>query len=720
MSQISRRDWLKVTAAAAVPSEAESDLDPRGRIHIPIGIPNTLDTLKTFIEAEGNFSPGFGSFGIYFWLLDQGTGKLLAPTMNQIPCDRGLRDGLLIPWVRWRAGNTEVTTEICQVSRNSPAGAVMVVAARTVVHNRGAAPVRHLLLAALRAIGPAGYDLRRLEIGPAGNALIADGHPGLVAFSRPSGTGVLNADIIRQGMLPEMTYAVSETGDCCGALWFDCALRPAESRQFDFICPVLPGRRAARHRWEDRKQNAMVDTSELNPPDGGILQPDPGLHYYSTLRPQDLFDEAETYWRRFSGGFEVRLPDPRWRESLRAILGHAALAMNEGAPDVAVVNYNVFNRDGVYVANILQKAGQFALAEQALDYFLAHPFNGRAYPEADNPGQILWALAEQFQFTHDTQWLRRAYPAASRIAGLIEYLRTTAGPHWVNPAGLEFGDAAPVPVRQELKPGRCDGYHPEYTEAFDIAGLRAAVALAQAAGQPEDARKWTALAERLLASYDEKFSPALAKGYGGYAVLWPCRLYPLDSGKGHEQFRAVGERKPNGWRYFPLAAAHQGLLAGNREAGYATLNAHLAHPHMHGWYALDEGGGSASGAWPRVRTRWPHSKDKPGENRAVAMPHGWAIAEFWLLMRDSLVHENDDRLVLLAGVPPEWFRHPAGVEITNLPTHFGRCSVKLRPGGAAAQIELSGEAAPPGGFELRLPGPTPPLRLRRGKSTIRL
>ena len=36
-------------------------LDPRGEIHIPIGIANSLDTLKTFVEAEGNFSPGGGA-----------------------------------------------------------------------------------------------------------------------------------------------------------------------------------------------------------------------------------------------------------------------------------------------------------------------------------------------------------------------------------------------------------------------------------------------------------------------------------------------------------------------------------------------------------------------------------------------------------------------------------------------------------------------------------
>ncbi|MBI5388172.1 MAG: hypothetical protein HZA90_26195 [Verrucomicrobia bacterium] len=71
------------------------------------------------------------------------------------------------------------------------------------------------------------------------------------------------------------------------------------------------------------------------------------------------------------------------------------MCLNEGAPDVAVVNYNVFNRDGMYVANIFQKSGNFDLAEQAIDYFLKHPFNGRVQPEADNPGQILWIMGDR-------------------------------------------------------------------------------------------------------------------------------------------------------------------------------------------------------------------------------------------------------------------------------------------------------------------------------------
>src|SRR5207248_1937604 len=98
---------------------------------------------------------------------------------------------------------------------------------------------------------------------------------------------------------------------------------------------------------------------------------------------------------------------------------------------------------------------------------------------------------------------------------------------------------------------------------------------------------------------------------------------------------------------FPLATAHQGLLAGNREAASVTIAKHLDHEQMRGWYAFDEGGASGPGGWHHVNTNW---------KKGVAMPHGWAIAEMALLLRDALAFEDGGRLVLLAGVPVEWLR----------------------------------------------------------------
>ncbi len=694
---------LMATVGAESGQAPRNPLGPHGRLHIPIGIANTLDSLKTFVEPEGCFSPGMGSYGIYFWLYDIEKAKLWAPTMDGVRVEHGLSgEGHLIPWSRWVADGVEVRSEVCEVCRPSPAGQVFVVAARVQLTSKAPAKVR--LYSALRPLGPAGFPVHALSVGDAGDALLVGGHAALVANEKPSGAGVLESDSIGDeamaGKVPAGGKIISLPGNCSGALTFDVSLAAGESRTLGFICPVLPGRRAVGHAWDGKSGWAQLDLAKPNPNEGGVLQPDPGLDYYRGLKADTLFKEAEAYWKDMVGRVAIKTPDPRWAECFAAIVGHVAMCMNEGAPDVAVVNYNVFNRDGVYVANILQKAGRLDLSEQAIDYFLAHPFNGRVGVEADNPGQVLWAMGQHWLFSRDAKWLGRVYPAAAKLAAMIRYYRTTPPPHYVKATSLEFGDALPpdkpdeLPAfrRQVLKPGSCDGHHPEYTEAFDIAGLRSAALLATAVGKEAEAAEWAKLAQALFERYETAFGAKLRNGYGSYSVLWPCGLYPFGGGKGFEQFKGIGAQKPGGWRYFPLATAHQGLLAGNREAGYRTIEEHLKHEQMRDWYAFDEGGGSGPGGWAHLRTTW-----KPG----VAMPHGWAIAEMWLLLRDCLAFEDGDRLVLLAGIDPAWFRNEKGIAIENLPTHFGPCSFMYTVKGQTGTLRLTGDAKPPGGIVVR-------------------
>ncbi|HCO95285.1 MAG TPA: hypothetical protein DIU00_15275 [Phycisphaerales bacterium] len=676
-----------------------NELDPLGKVHIPIGIANSLDTLKTFVEAEGNFSPGVGSYGVYFWIFDKTEGRLVAPTMDGVKCEHGLADGrFLIPWAKWSAGDITVKTEICQVIRRYSEKEIFVVGARVTINNTGNETKDAGFYVVLRPLGPAGFDVKQLDVSSESDALLVDSHAAIVATERPSQAGVLAADTVGDlaldGRMPNLKLAISKAGDCSGALYYDLRLSPGGNITLGFIYPVLSGRRAVGHQWDGVSKWAQFDLAQLNPSTGGALQPNPGLEYYREISVSSLFAEAEEYWKQLTEKISLDLPDERWEGAFAAIIAHAAMEMNEGAPDVAVVNYNVFNRDGVYVANIFQKSGNIDLAVEAIDYFTKHPFNGRSYPEADNPGQILWAMAQQWQFTQDKKWARRIYPSVRKIAEMIEYYRTTSGPHWVLMDSLSFGPVLPEEKCSELKPGRCDGNHPEYTEAFDIAGMYGAAILAEAIGKSTDAAKWRTLAGRLLETYDKNFGDNLGKQYGSYSVLWPCRLYPLDSGRAYEQFRKTGGQKPGGWRYFALAKAHQGLLAGNRQSGHGTLQRHLEHEQMRGWYAFDEGGKSGSGGWGRVRTTW---------NGNIAMPHGWAIAELWLLMRDCLAFENDRRLVLLSGIPPAWFTHRDGIRIEGLPTYFGKLNLLWKPTQGGATLNLGGTAKPPKGFLLRLP-----------------
>jgi len=688
-------------------SSDSRQLDPVGKAHIPIGIPNSLDSLKTFVEAEGNFSPGIGSYGVYFWLFDPEQGRLTAPTFKHVPCTHGLaEERLLIPWSQWSAGEITVRTEVCQVMQSPARGDAYVTGTRAHLTNRGRNPRTVSLYVAVRPLGPAGFDVLKLAVSDTGDALLVDDHPALIANTLPAAAGVLPTDTIGElalrGAMPATRTAVSPEGDCSGALRFDVTIPAGDTKTVGLVCPVHAGRRAVRHRWTPRPHNYIDNAVPKSDADGLDIF-DLGLASYRRITADSLFEQARDDWRRFYSRVTLQLPDPRWTNGFYAMLAHAALCMNEGAPDVAVLNYTVFNRDGMYIANMMQKAGLPRMSAAVIDYFLAHPFNGRPYPEADNPGQVLWSIGQHWRLTGDRAWLNRVYPSALRMAEMIRYYRMEPGPHSVNLNSLAYGQALAPQDRMELKPGACDGFHPEYTEAFDIVGLRVVGKLAEAMGQAEQAQQWRQLADRLFEQYDRRFGENLGKGYGSYSVLWPCSLYPLHQGKAHDQFEGIGTRDLAMWRYFAPATAHQGLLAGNRQAGYGTVDLHLAHPQMRHWYAFDEGGRSGSGGWHHLRTTWPHSKTKPDQNRAVAMPHGWAIAEVWLLMRDCIVYERDDRLVLLSGVSPDWFTSPQGMSVRSLPTCFGELNLQWKRTPQGAVLRLGDRARPAGGFDLRLP-----------------
>jgi hypothetical protein len=692
------------------PRPARGPLDPRGEIHLPIGYPDTLDTLKTFVEPEGCFSPGIASYGIYFWLYEPETGRFTAPMQDEVPVEYGLSpEGYLLPWSAWQAGELEVHSKVCQARRPSPEGEVYVVGVRLAVTNRGSQPRRACLIIALRSLGPAGWPVHELAASPEGDALLVEGHPAIVASRPATRAGVLPTDTIGEwavrGELPANNQAQSKAGDCSGALRFDIRLEPGETWPLRLACPVLPGRRAVGHRWDGVNPWFQLDLNRPNPPAGGVLQPDPGPDYYRGLPVDDLFGAARRFWERQIGPARLRTPDPRWAQATTVFACHLAMAVNEGAPDLAVYNLNVFNRDCASMVNFMEKAGHPQYAVSAIEHMLAKPFSGRVQPESDNPGQILWLIGEHWKLSRDRPWLEQVYPAVQRLVALIRYYRTTPGPHWVGDDTLDFGDALSEGRRKELKPGACDGFHPEYTHAFDIAGLRAAASLAGELGRESNAQDWNALTDFLFRLYHQQFGGSLGREYGSYAVQWPCRLYPLEGSPAQASFRQVGARPTGEWRYFPLAFAHQGLLSGSREAGYGTVALHLDDPQMRGWYCFDEGGPSGSGGWGYLRTTWSCAMERPAwaPNSAVAMPDGWGLAELWLLMRDCLYFEDEGTLVLLAGADPAWLAAPQGIAVDGLPTHFGPFSMRLEPTTGGARLGLGNACAPPRGYRLRLP-----------------
>ncbi len=148
-------------------------------------------------------------------------------------------------------------------------------------------------------------------------------------------------------------------------------LFPSNQVCFTLLCNEI-GKKVSGHHWDGG--NEVTDLASVNAMDG-VLQPDHGASFYSQLSLYSIFSNIVKYWTPYVGVYyNLHLPDDLWKDALISGTSHLALNINEKAPDVAVINYNVFNRDGMYIANAMQKAGQFSISAEIIEYFLQFPF----------------------------------------------------------------------------------------------------------------------------------------------------------------------------------------------------------------------------------------------------------------------------------------------------------------------------------------------------------
>src|SRR5262249_17807797 len=186
---------------------------------------------------------------------------------------------------------------------------------------------------------------------------------------------------------------------------------------------------------------------------------------------------------------------------------------------------------------------------------------------------------------------------------------------------------------------------------------------------------------------------------GALAYFHPCRLYmgaklgsdidlaarmTLETIWAH--FIDGGFRHESAWNaygpYLTLQLAHAFLLIGDVKRMdqclfWAVNNAAYAK--------VGRGAGNSSskeqvvlGAWNKQHC-FPVAKDfaePPSRFWYMGdIPHGWACAEFMLLLRDSLFFEADEdgrrHIYLAPGVMPHWVGNGESIGIADAPTLFG-------------------------------------------------
>ncbi|MHC4471610.1 MAG: hypothetical protein ACYS99_11670, partial [Planctomycetota bacterium] len=216
---------------------------------------------------------------------------------------------------------------------------------------------------------------------------------------------------------------------------------------------------------------------------------------------------------------------------------------------------------------------------------------------------------------------------------------------------------------------------------------------------------------------------------GALAYFHPCRLY-MGAKLGGEideaarmtletiwaHFVEGGFRHDSAWHsygpYLTLQLAHAFLLTGD----VARMDQSLRWAVEAGYAKVWRSGPSdrwqvVSGAWNEQHC-YPIAKDfEEVPDRWWYMgdiPHGWACAEFMLLLRDILFFEASEdenpHVYLAPGVMPHWLGSGESVGVRDAPTIFGGpFGYELTHDGAERELRLRITQAAPAGVEYVLP-----------------
>ena len=122
---------------------------------------------------------------------------------------------------------------------------------------------------------------------------------------------------------------------------------------------------------------------------------------------------------------------------------------------------------------------------------------------------------------------------------------------------------------------------------------------------------------------------------------------------------------------------------------------------------------------------WFETGIRPFGSRTVdtgTVPHGWWAAEYVTLLRNMLVREQGNGVVLMSALSPSWLVPGKVVEVRNAPTELGRVSSRLRAKRGGARLtwrSRSGRLSwplPYGVREARAPGLSGGVIRLRGRS----
>jgi hypothetical protein len=457
---------------------------------------------------------------------------------------------------------------------------------------------------------------------------------------------------------------------------------------------------------------------------------------------QQQQDDVATKWRDKLNHVTLQVPSAGQHmvDTLRSSLAHILMSRDGPALQPGTRSYaRSWIRDGAMMEEGLLRLGQERVASDFVQWFAPYQFaSGKVpccvdkrgadpVPENDSHGQLIFAIAELYRYTHDRGQLERLWPNVEHAVNYLEALRQSERtPQNRSGEKQAFWGMMPASISHEgysAKP-----MHSYWDNFWALRGFKDAATIATVLGHTEAANRIAAQRDEFqrelhqslaltaqqhdvdylsgaaeLGDFDATSSTVALSPAGEQSRLDPKLLQGTFERYWSEFVaRRDGQRAWDDYTPYELRTVGSFVRLGWGARAQDLLKFFFADQRPQGW-----------NQWAEVVGRDARKPRFVGD-----MPHAWISSDYIRSALDLFAYEreHDQALVLAAGIPVAWLRG-RGVAVAGLHTSYGPLDYRLRLFDGRLHLDLqSGLTLPPGGLVLQWPDATPPSALVNGKA----
>lgn len=671
------------------------------------------DEKEALLDADGALEVDKLGFRLEPFLFAD--GRLI--TWADAEIHQSLADGYLpIPSVAWRAG--DLTLEITALA-DDPAGASKLIA-RYCVTNRGTQNQAGTLFIAIRPfqVLPPWQDLNITggassieSIEWNGQRVGVNARKTVQPWTKPTAFGAATfaqgdfVEYLAAGKLPASDSARDATKWAAGALRYDFSLAPGEQKAVVVTVPF----------YESAAQEVVA-----------LSEQDAKARYAET------WTRVREKWTHELNRVELALPSDAQRLVNTFKSTQAYILINADGPAIQPGSRTYersWIRDGALTGTALLYTGHTENVRAFVEWYSQYQFpggkvpcvadrrGGDPVPEHDSTGEYIYLILKYYQFTHDRDFLEKYL---AQVTAGVDYLDALRKERLTD----AYRDGPPemracyglVPESISHEGYSAKPMHSYWDSFFVLRGLKDATTIAQLLDRRELVKRFgtlrdeyrTALYDSLRLAMQNKrvdyipgcvelgdfdaTSTAIAVFPCGEAESLPQAALTNTFARYYEFFcnRRDGKLTWENYTPYEVRLINTFVRLGQPQRAHELVDFFFGDQRPPGW-----------NEWAEVVWRDPATPKFIGD-----MPHTWVGSDYLNAVRSMFVYEReqDNALVLGAGIKPEWLATSDGVAITSWPTEYGILSYTLRSEGAQTFLTLKGDCkVPPGGLVFRTP-----------------